>query len=94
MQFQADTEGVESFSSFLSGLPDADLRSLYERFGSLLSEEAREVLPELADAVLGDHAVSWKAIRAFQRTSVERRSRSWPVRFHGLFKSRKRIGLK
>jgi hypothetical protein len=42
-----------SLTSFFSGLPDEDLRSLHERLGGLLSEEANEVLHELADAVLG-----------------------------------------
>lgn len=43
---------TDSLASFLSGLPDEDLQSLHDRFGGLLSEEAHEVLPELADWVL------------------------------------------
>ena len=45
--------GPGNLTSFFSGLPDEDLRSLHARFGGLFSEEASEVLPDLADAVLG-----------------------------------------
>jgi len=45
--------GNGSLTSFFSGLPDDDLESLHDRFGGLLSEEASELLPDLADAVLG-----------------------------------------
>jgi len=43
--------GDGSLTFFLSGLPDEDLQSLHGRFGGLLSEEANEVLTELAEAV-------------------------------------------
>jgi hypothetical protein len=46
------TRGRRNLSSFLSGLPDDDLRSLHGWCGGLLSEKADEVLPGLAGLVL------------------------------------------